>query len=183
MSKPTKGLWATILLLSACTHEKPNFIYMPDMHHNPSYKAQEEGAMRLPPQGTVARGHLPYPYAADEVEAASRQRNPLPRTRVHLMRGQDRYNTYCIVCHGPGGEGDGSVVPQFPRPPSLQSEKVRDFTDGRIFHIMTKGQNLMPSYASQIPEQDRWAIVHFLRALYRSKHPTPADLRKLEGAQ
>lgn len=176
---------APLLLVGAwgCTHEKPNFIYMPDMHHNPSYKAQEEGSMRTPPAGTVARGHSPYPFSVEEVEAASRQRNPLPRTKANFMRGQDRYNTYCIVCHGPAGEGDGFIVPKFPRPPSLQSDKVRDYSDGRIFHIVTMGQNLMPSYARQIPISDRWAIVHYLRALYRAKHPTAADLRKLEAAQ
>jgi mono/diheme cytochrome c family protein len=61
-------------------------------------------------------------------------------------------------------------------PPSLLSEKVRAWPDSRIFHIITRGQNLMPSYASQILPEDRWAAVHYVRALQRAAHPTAADL-------
>ena len=75
--------------------------------------------------------------------------------------------------------GDGSIVPKFPRPPSLQSDKVRQWADGRIFHTITIGQNLMPSYATQISAGDRWAIIHYVRALQRAKHPTAEDLKVL----
>ena len=85
-----------------------------------------------------------------------------------MERGQKIFNTYCIVCHGPRGDGAGFVVPPFPRPPSLFSDKIVGLTDGRIFHVITKGQNnIMPSYASQIAPEDRWAVI-----LIRSRPPT-----------
>lgn len=166
-----------VLGLSSCTHEKPNFVYMPDMAYSPAFKAQEEGAMMMPVEGTIPRGYSPYPYENNPEAAGRELKNPLPRERAVFKRGQRMYNINCAVCHGPMGEGDGSVVPKFPRPPSLQSEKVRDWPDGRIYHVITMGQNLMPSYASQIVPEDRWAIIHYIRALYRAKHPTAADLK------
>lgn len=168
-----------VLALSSCKHEKPNFIYMPDMVYSPALKAQEEGAMRKPPEGAVSRDYAgAYRFAKEENDRAGRElRNPLRATSLTLKRGQKMYNAFCIVCHGPAGEGDGTIVPKFPRPPSLQSDKVRNWADGNIFHVITTGQNLMPSYAAQIVPEDRWAIIHYVRALQRSKHPTAEDIK------
>ena len=165
--------------MSGCgKHSLPNFTFMPDMSYSPAYKAQEVGAVRYPPAGTVSRDFQPYRYSALKAdEVGSKLRNPLKRTADVLARGQTMYNTHCIVCHGSSGEGDGTIVPKYPRPPSLQSDKVSAWQDGSIFHVMTVGQNLMPSYRSQVDAADRWAIVHYIRALQRSKKPTAEDLR------
>lgn len=173
------GSVALALALTGCgKHSKPNFTYMPDMAYSPAYKAQEPGAVRYPPAGTIPRGYQPYQYASATAEEAGRKlRNPLKRSKEILARGQTMYNTHCIVCHGTAGEGDGTIVPKFPRPPSLQTEKARGWQDGSFFHVMTVGQNLMPSYRMQIDAADRWAIVHYIRALQRSKNPTAEDLR------
>lgn len=169
---------SALLALSSCKHEKPNFIYMPDMYYSPALKAQEEGAMRMPVKGTVPRGFVPYDFAVENNEELGKKLiNPLPRTKTALLRGQKIFNTYCIVCHGQYGEGDGSVVPKYPRPPSLQSEKITKWPDGRIFHVISSGQNIMPSYSTQIAQEDRWAVVHYVRALQRAKNPTSEDLK------
>ncbi len=177
----------TMGLVSACRHEEPNTIYMPDMVYTKAAKTQTEEAMRLPVKGTIPRGYHAYAFsgAKDAAEAAKLNTapNPLLRTRANLQRGQKMFNTYCIVCHGPYGEGDGTIVPRFPRPPSLQSDKVRGLSDPGIFHVITRGQNLMPSYASQIDERDRWAIIHYVRVLQKAKHPTPDDLKAAEQLQ
>jgi mono/diheme cytochrome c family protein len=173
-------LLGCLIIFEGCRHEKPNVIYMPDMVYSPAFKAQKEGSMMMPVEGTIPRGFESYPYK-DNPEAAGRDlKNPLKPTKDVLARGKHIYNIYCIVCHGPNGEGDGSIIPKFPRPPSLQSDKVRGWPDGRIYHVMTMGQNLMPSYASQVSPGDRWAAVHYIRALQRSKHPTPEDLKIAE---
>ncbi|MDR3608072.1 MAG: cytochrome c [Oligoflexia bacterium] len=165
---------------SGCTkHSKPNYIYMPDMYYSPAVKAQK-ALMRLPVEGTVPRGYTPYHFTSPE-EAGKALIDPLPPTHAVLMRGQMMFNTYCQVCHGPAGLGDGNVVPKIPRPPSLQSDKIRNWPDGSIFHIITRGQNVMPSYASQIMPEDRWAIIRYIRVLQRSQHPTPEDLNALEA--
>ena len=170
-----------LVLAAACgKHEKPTFTFMPEMAYSPAIKAQEDGSMRTPPAGTVAQNQERY-APGDNIEAAASLKNPLPRSLAVLKRGQDQFNVYCKVCHGPYGEGDGTVVPKFPRPPSLQSDKIKGYPDGKIFHVMTRGQNLMPSYASQVEPKDRWAIVHYIRVLHRAKNPTAADLEALKN--
>jgi mono/diheme cytochrome c family protein len=134
--------------------------------------------MRSPVPGTVPRGFTPYRYEAkDSLLAQSELENPLPRTSEVLGRGQRVFMTYCVVCHGPKGDGQGYIVPKFPMPPSLLSQKVSEWRDGRIYHVITRGQNLMPSYASQILPEDRWAVIHYVRALERAANPSPEDLK------
>ena len=168
--------------LSACNtkHSEPNWAYAPDMHYSVALKAQKEGSMRPPVKGTIPRDFKPYEITSIE-EAGRVLKNPLPRSKEVMKKGQKLFNVYCIVCHGKFGEGDGNVVPKFPRPPSLQADKIRDYKDGQIFHVMTLGQNLMPSYADRISEEERWQIVHYIRALQRAKHPTAEDMKKAEG--
>jgi len=182
------SLVVSVLFLMSCgKHEKPSVTYMPDMHYSPAFKAQEgqfgvaDGQMRVPVKGTIPRGFKPYPYDESDFQKASRIRNPLKRTRANLRLGQEYFNIYCKVCHGPFGEGDGSIVPKFAQPPSLQSKLVKGYSDGRLFHIMTVGQGRMPSYQSQIGERERWAITSYIRVLHRAKNPTAADLRKLKN--
>ena len=54
--------------------------------------------------------------------------------------------------------------------------------DGQIFHTITYGVRNMPSYGKQIPEEDRWAIVAYLRALQRSQRATISDVPESERA-
>ena len=181
----TVGLAA--VTLSGCSHRKsqPAFEYMANMAYSASVKAQNEdplhpgmSAMHPPVPGTVPRGFTPYRYAAQDSLIAQRELvNPLPRTADVLGRGQRVFMTYCVVCHGPKGDGQGYIVPKFPMPPSLLSPKVSGWADGRIYHLITRGQNLMPSYASQIQPEDRWAVIHYVRVLERAANPRPEDLK------
>lgn len=177
------GFALSAILLVGCEHEQPNTIYMPDMVYSPAFKAQEPESMRMPVKGTVPRGYQAYQFAKNTPDEVSRAlKNPVRRTAAVLERGQDRYNIYCSVCHGPVGDGDGSVSGKFPRPPSLHSDKVAgQWGDGAIYHVITMGQNAMPPYASQLDPDDRWAIVHYIRALQKSKKPTPEDVRAAES--
>jgi mono/diheme cytochrome c family protein len=97
--------------------------------------------------------------------------NPLAgdRSEKLMARGKESYRVYCSVCHGLTGQGDGSVAQYLSlKPPSLLSDKVRGFRDGRIYHIITDGQGLMNNYATQIHKiEDRWAIVNYVRSLQK----------------
>ena len=181
--KTALSVGTLLVLATACgNHEKPNVIYMPDMAYSPSIKAQEVDGkgrgMGIPVPGTIARNE--YPYHGVSEDAAASLNNPLKRTRANLKRGQEMFNIYCKVCHGKFGEGDGSVVPRFPQPPTLQSDKIKNWKDGQIFHIMTMGRGLMPSYARQVDASDRWKIVHYVRVIQRAKNPTAQDLKRAE---
>jgi mono/diheme cytochrome c family protein len=91
--------------------------------------------------------------------------------------GQQKFITFCSPCHGYLAKGDSRLRGQFPNPPSLHSEKVRNYQDGDIYHIITEGQNTMPSYAKQITREERWAIILYLRALQRSQNAKETDIK------
>ncbi len=132
--------------------------------------------MRLPAEGTVARGHLPL-AVADEEEAALYLVNPLPRDEKVFARGRARYDTYCRVCHGALGEGDTSLSEEYKaKPANLHSSTIRDYPDGRIYYVITKGKNTMSGYAYELTPDDRWAVVHYVRALQRALNAKEEDL-------
>ena len=177
------------VLLAGCskTTEKTVWQYMPHMANTPILKALKgydgfgNGSSALmPPENTVARGHLPYHMETVE-EAEAKLKNPLPMNAITLERGKKIFNIYCITCHGERGLGDGPVIDPFPIPKSLQSDAMRSWKDGHIFHVITKGQGIMPSYAQQVQPMDRWAVIHYIRALQRAEHPTEEDVRALKN--
>ncbi len=88
-----------------------------------------------------------------------------------IRHGRDRYAIYCVVCHDPLGTGHGKIVERgYTRPPSYHIPRLRQAPVGRLFAVITEGYGSMPSYAGQIPVEDRWAIVAYLRALQASQH-------------
>ena len=147
---------------------------------------------RQPIEGTIARGFLrtdteyftgkkpkapgatatPQPTAGtqtntypDDVEAF-----PFPVTKEIVDRGQQRYNIFCSACHGLTGNGDGMIVRRgFRRAASFNDDRLRQAPVGHFFDAITNGWGAMPSYASQIPVQDRWAIITYVRALQLSQ--------------
>ncbi len=173
--------WLLILpFLTACSFDKskPNIELIQDFMESPALKAQEydatapnNSAMRLPPDNTVPRGFKPYAFAKD-YEGALKQVNPLAgdMSESVLNVGMKYYNTNCMVCHGTHGEGsEKSSVSQLMalKPPTLLSDKIRNWSDGNIFHVVTMGQGVMGPYASHIPARYRWQVVNYIRHLQK----------------
>jgi mono/diheme cytochrome c family protein len=164
-----------------------------DMHDQPKYKGQRasqffaDGRSERPlVPGTVARGHLD----ADEqlytgkLDGQPVTTFPAPVTRAALDRGHERYNIYCTPCHDRVGNGNGMIVERgYRRPPSLHIDRLRDAPVGHFFDVITNGFGAMPDYAAQIPVEDRWAIVAYIRALELSQHATLADVPPAEQAK
>ncbi|HYX25861.1 MAG TPA: cytochrome c [Thermoanaerobaculia bacterium] len=154
----------------------PGYEFIPDMAHSVPYDAYapnpvtRDGKTLQPPvAGTIAYGGpLPFHYAAtaeDAVRAGRELRNPFPPSPAVLARGQTVYQTFCAVCHGERGAGDGPLIPKFPNPPSYTSARLLAMPDGQIFHVITRGSGMMPSYAGQVAPDDRWKAVAWVRAL------------------
>jgi len=97
---------------------------------------------------------------------------PIPVTKDLIDRGQNRFNIYCIVCHGPTGNADGMVVRRgFPKPPTYHDDRLRNAPVGHFFDVMTNGWGKMNSYAAQVPPADRWAIAAYIRTLQMAQDP------------
>ena len=147
--------------------------YFPDMARGPQYKAfapnpaTADGlTLRAPVAGTIARGRPPLHYGPGEPEAERAGRelaNPFTATPRVLDEGKALFDTYCMVCHGERGRGDGPLVGKIPPPPSYLSDRVMAFPPGRIFHVISLGYGKMPSYAAQLRADERWKVVTYVR--------------------
>jgi mono/diheme cytochrome c family protein len=168
---------AVALVLPGCRArgEKPGFVVMPGMHFSVPYDAYDPNpatrggqTLLLPPEGTVPLDGGVFPYGPGPEEAARAGRelaNPLEPTPANLARGRRVFENVCAVCHGSGGAGDGPIIGRFPNPPSLTAARARGLADGRIVHVIARGQGLMPPHAAQVLPEDRWRVVLYLREL------------------
>ena len=184
--KQTKQIKAQILgllflstIIGACQcsggKNQTDFELFYDMLQQKHIKAQEGdengSLMRLPPENTRPRNRPPYPYKGDPEGANKNLKNPyanqMPPDIIAI--GKRQYEKTCVLCHGPQGGGEGSVVPKMTvRPPSLLSLKAINLTDGQLFHIIQEGQGLMQGYHKQIREQKhKWAVVTYVRMLQK----------------
>ena len=188
-------LSAYCLLSAGCRYD------MQDQPRYKAYKEStffpDNRASRDLPDGTVARGKLkenkafytgkvdnPNPNAQVQTTTDASGNTlvssfpndidefPIPITKELVDRGQERFNIYCIVCHGPTGNGDGMIVRRgFPKPPTYHDDRLRNAPVGHFFDVITNGWGKMNSYAYQVPPADRWAIVAYIRALQTSQNP------------
>lgn len=132
---------------------------------------------RPPVKGTVARGFMPYLYE-DDIEGASENlQNPYPATAENIELGKRKYLTYCSPCHGDLAKGDSRLKGQFPNGPTLHSDKVVNWTDGRLYHVITQGQNVMPGYKKTVTRKERWSIVNYVRTLQRALDAKEEDMQ------
>jgi hypothetical protein len=130
--------------------------------------------MRKPVDGTVARGFIPYEFNG-VTDTNQFYGNPLLPTKKVLELGQRKFLTFCSPCHGNYADGSSRLRSQFPPGPTLHSARIIGFSDGKIYNIITNGQNVMPSYAYQTTREERWAIVNYIRVLQRAQNPKPSD--------
>lgn len=148
----------------------------------PSAQFADGSSARLPPAHTVARGE---PDPEDPVSSGRRGGEweigfPIPLTRQLVTRGGERFQIFCADCHGEDGYGLGIVVRRgFPRPASFHDRRVRDEPAGLLFDAITHGHGVMYGFADRIGQDDRWAIVAYIRALQKSQD-TPLAVLTVE---
>src|SRR5579859_5928073 len=131
-------------------------------------------------EGTVARGqlHADTYFYTGKIGDNPGDAMPFAVTKQVLERGRERYNIFCAPCHSRVGDGNGFVPSRgFARkPPSFHIVRLQKAPVGYFFGVITEGFGIMPDYASQIPPQDRWDIVAYVRALQLSQNATRADV-------
>lgn len=175
-----------LLLLLRVNHSRPNYqiILGDDMTYSPAYTAYAPNptfadgrTFQQSVSGTLARGEQRYNFAPtpdDAIRAGEELINPFPLSSAEMEMSADRgaiiFQTKCTSCHGGDGAGNGPVANRgFPPPPSLLNGKSREMKDGQLFHILTYGQNSMPSFADQLPPERRWELINFIRRIQRTQ--------------
>jgi hypothetical protein len=197
--KALKGLTLTtsaIILLNSCSNDplSPGIEFMPDMYRSVAYKPYEENpnfkdmlGARPPVAGTISQGEFPnsswginnatYPYPNNNegYEAAGLNlKNPIELTPVNLEKGKDVYTKFCTPCHGDAGDGNGSIVAngKFPSPGKYWDKVASTgLNDGKMFHSITYGKNLMGQHASQVTKEERWLVIHYINDLIKKATP------------
>jgi len=182
---------ACLMLIAGCYQGRPSKdepIHLnPNMDNQPKYRPQAESkffengsTMRTPVEGTVARGELREDsryYFGKEENGEFIKTLPVEINMSLLLRGQERFNIYCSLCHSRVGDGRGIVVERGMVPPtSYHIDRLREAPDGEIFDVISNGLRNMPAYKYQISVEDRWAIVAYFRALQRSQNATVDDI-------
>jgi len=168
---------AAMIAFAGCRHDMQNQNKMRPYRQSTFYP---DGASARPlPAHTVARGDL----RADEAYYTGIRGGkpvadlPFPLSREVLLRGEQRYDIFCSPCHGRVGDGLGMIVTRgYKQPPSLHSEQLRNAQVGWFFSVMTQGFGVMPSYAAQVSESDRWAIAAYIRVLQYSQSARLSEL-------
>ncbi len=156
-------------------------------------------AMRPTVSGAVARGRLNIDdhfqrgkvFRDGKWTWATTYPDRVPITMQTLERGRERFDIYCATCHGESGNGLGLVHRRAEKlqssgwiqPSSLHvidpktgklTYGTQLYPHGKMFQIITHGVRTMPGYEAQIPPDDRWAIVAYIRALQLSQN-APID--------
>lgn len=199
------------LFLASCRAggEFPGREYMPDMAHSKAYEyyspsrviISESGdtisvsktgqSSRMPVKGTVPRGYSEYHYpnTPEGYEAAGQElRNPFNANHAEVLeKGKALYNTNCAICHGDKGAANGGIVAsgKFPAPPpSYFRNDILEMPEGKMFHSIHYGKNLMGSYAPQLSKDERWKVVSYIKDMQaaqiaKDKKITKEDALKL----
>ncbi|MFM2394731.1 MAG: hypothetical protein RLZZ546_2713 [Bacteroidota bacterium] len=118
-------------------------------------------------------GNVPYHYDDTEEErtraASEIINNPYPITAKGLAKGKDLYNIYCGICHGEKGDGAGYLVrdgSKYPaQPANFMLDEFVNASNGRYYHSIMYGKNVMGSYADKLSYTERWNVIHYIRSL------------------
>jgi outer membrane protein OmpA-like peptidoglycan-associated protein len=149
--------------------------------------------------GTPTNGYVPYYYGNTEEERALAMADPkisranyMPTiTKAEMDQGKELYNIFCGICHGEKGDGAGYLVrdgsPYPAAPSNYLNEEFLAATDGRYYHAIMHGKNVMGAYKDKVSFQERWQIIHHIRSLQhaatsetKSPYPFLATMTELE---
>ena len=184
-----------VISISSCQEEgglAPE--YMPDMYRSPSIETyvdygEVRGGLtdekmvntsnaRQPVAGTIPRGYMPYAYknTPEDYELAGQNlKNPIVFTDEVLNDGKELFGMFCVHCHGDKGQGDGTLVQRdkFPPIPTKFAPGLA-ISEGKMFHTITYGKGLMGAHASQLNQEERWKLVHYIRAGFMGENAASA---------
>ena len=167
-----------ILIFSACDKDRNHsgHSYFPDMVDSRAYESYTSNpnfadslTARLPVVGTIPRGIIPYDLEkSDENRELTGQNrlNPIIINDENLKIGKEKYEVFCIYCHGEIGNGQGFLVTsgRYPyKAADLLSDKMKKAPDGEIYHVISVGWGIMGAHASQINQEDRWRIAAYIK--------------------
>ena len=169
---------------------RPPIELFPDMNRQPKLRPQNVSEFFA--DGRTSRRPVPGAIALDDHYQDSPENTgkvtgttnfvetlPVPVTAALLERGHQRFNINCSPCHGQQADGNGVIKKLnvgLSTIANLQDKRILEMADGEIFNTITYGKNTMMPYGINVPIEDRWAIIAYLRALQLSRLGTVDDV-------
>lgn len=175
-------------MLSSCGAEgdHPGFEFMPNMYRSASYETYSENPVfengitaQSNVEGTIPRGFTPFEYEntlEDYLRAGKELENPVELNEKTMAEGKELYQMFCTHCHGKTGDGKGTIkhpvygaVPSYADDiaPRRNGKPMNAMSAGEIFHTITFGLNAMGPHDTQITQEERWKIVHYVQELQK----------------
>ena len=115
-------------------------------------------------EGRGGQEHPAEPHRHAEGQALV---NPFDATPESIATGRTRYVYSCRQCHGNRGQGDGDMSHAGGVPSDFTDDVWQHGeSDGEIFLVIKDGVSAdMQPYANQIPDEDIWHLVNYLKSL------------------
>jgi mono/diheme cytochrome c family protein len=162
---------AAALAIAAWPAPAGCFPWSIDMYRGPEVQPFAESPRVTPADTIPVHGGEP-PMTLEQ--ATVQMHNPLQATPENLAKGKDQFNTYCAPCHGESGQGNGPVAHLMTKPPdNLIAGTSKDLPDGYIYGAIRDGILTMPSYAQEVPPEQRWQVVMYLRSMQSAAAAKP----------
>lgn len=99
-------------------------------------------------------------------DLAKTKKNPVAANDASIAAGKTIYTINCYNCHGKKGKGDGPKSADIPiSPKDFTKEQFQKQTDGSLFWKISEGRKPMPSFKKDIPEEQRWQVINYVRTL------------------
>jgi mono/diheme cytochrome c family protein len=155
-----------------------------NMYRGPAYETYGVSSLfsdsmtsRVPVKGSIPRYNAetlpfyepyPYPNTNEGYElAGANLKSPLANSPEVLEKGKIVYNNFCVHCHGDAGDGNGILVQRdkFAGVPSYYSTALAELPEGKMYHSIFYGKNMMGSHASQINFEERWQVIQYVQKL------------------
>jgi mono/diheme cytochrome c family protein len=92
-----------------------------------------------------------------------------------LGKGKELYEIYCSSCHGKAADGNGQLYASgaYPAAPqNFMKDELIASNDGRYYHAIMHGKNVMLSHADKLSHDERWMVIHYIRSLQAAKKGT-----------
>jgi len=187
------------LVVTSCGEEyrrNPGKAYAPDMtysqafdYYNTTERIEAAGGKfnKMPVKGSIAREQgLPTHFSETDTTAAYAYKNPYTLYTKDLEQGERLYLIHCAVCHGEKLDGQGPLYTSekyIAAPANLIAANYVNFPEGKIYHAIMYGKNMMGAYSSQLDAKQRWQVIAYIKSVQAENGGAPFTMISQEGSE
>ncbi len=111
--------------------------------------------------------------------------NPYQTSAAGIARGHRIYQSFCIGCHGPVGDGMGPAQPYlYPPPLNFTILKDRGITGGILYYQIMNGitGTAMPYFKKDLQSEKIWDVGNYVAVTFIGQTDANAEPRGIDAA-